>query len=333
MAVFVSHLSWKQISGGFLWQLQFIGHDAVIVFFVLSGFVIQYAAAAKEKTLLDYQVARFARLYSVVIPALLLTYLFDHIGIKHDPSIYDLGRETNPGLRLAAGALFISQSWSWNLELLSNDPFWSLPYEFWYYQMFAAATFFRGAARIVLVAIAFLIAGPAILIYLPLWLAGAVTYRMSRQTSLEPTKAAGIFVISVIGLFAVLIMDYKGAIIRTNAPYWPRGFSFVDYLVGALIAVNIYSACFIRLPITALAKPISTAAGVTFALYLLHLPILHLASAFTPSDLPVPLRGLILGTVTLLAVIALSFVTEQRKKQWRRLFRWLFSRFRKPATA
>src|SRR5712671_3594240 len=67
MAVFVSHLSWVRISGGFLWQFQFLGHDAVMVFFVLSGFVIQYAAATKEKSLFDYQVARFARLYSVVI--------------------------------------------------------------------------------------------------------------------------------------------------------------------------------------------------------------------------------------------------------------------------
>ena len=49
LTVFVSHLSWIQISGGFLWQLQFLGHDAVMVFFVLSGFVIQYAADTKEK--------------------------------------------------------------------------------------------------------------------------------------------------------------------------------------------------------------------------------------------------------------------------------------------
>jgi hypothetical protein len=45
LVVFMGHLSWKRISGGFLWQFQPLGHDAVMVFFVLSGFVIQYAAA------------------------------------------------------------------------------------------------------------------------------------------------------------------------------------------------------------------------------------------------------------------------------------------------
>jgi hypothetical protein len=51
VAVFFSHIGWTILTGGFLWQLQFIGADAVIVFFVLSGFMIQYAADTKEKRL------------------------------------------------------------------------------------------------------------------------------------------------------------------------------------------------------------------------------------------------------------------------------------------
>ncbi|HTC84425.1 MAG TPA: acyltransferase family protein, partial [Rhizomicrobium sp.] len=84
-AVFLSHLSWLEISGGFLWQLQPYGHPAVIVFFVLSGYLIQYSVAARENRLADYAVARLGRLYSVVIPALILTYIFDRIGASHNP--------------------------------------------------------------------------------------------------------------------------------------------------------------------------------------------------------------------------------------------------------
>jgi peptidoglycan/LPS O-acetylase OafA/YrhL len=90
------------------------------------------------------------------------------------------------------------------------------------------------------------------------------------------------------------------------------------------MAGNIYAASFLKLPLNTLASYLSKAAGITFALYLLHLPILQLVSAYTPSMWPVTVRGVILAGVTLLAVMALSFVTEKRKRQWRGLFQRLF---------
>jgi len=131
LAVFISHVSWRQLSGGFLWQLRFIGHDAVMTFFVLSGFVIQYAVATKEKTLREYEIARLARLYSVVLPALILTFLLDRVGIAHHPASYALSAESDPLFRITAGAVFLSQSW-WNIAVLSNIPFWSLQYASWH---------------------------------------------------------------------------------------------------------------------------------------------------------------------------------------------------------
>ena len=43
-AVFLSHASWHDHTGGLMWQLGGIGREAVDVFFVLSGFVIAHAA-------------------------------------------------------------------------------------------------------------------------------------------------------------------------------------------------------------------------------------------------------------------------------------------------
>jgi peptidoglycan/LPS O-acetylase OafA/YrhL len=142
---------------------------------------------------------------------------------------------------------------------------------------------------------------------------------------LTPRIAAGIFATTAVCFLVVLAMDYRGYFVRTNAVYLPGVFSPIDYLLGALTAVNIYAARFFQLPLKAMGSYFSKAAGITFALYLLHLPILHLASAYTPSTWPLALRGVILATVTLLAVIALSFATEKRKREWRGFFRRLFS--------
>lgn len=56
------------------------GSPAVMVFFVLSGLVIAYASAARRSGPGEFAVARLARLWSVVLPALGLTLLLDTLG-------------------------------------------------------------------------------------------------------------------------------------------------------------------------------------------------------------------------------------------------------------
>jgi peptidoglycan/LPS O-acetylase OafA/YrhL len=327
LMVFISHLSWNLISGGFLWPLQFIGHDGVIVFFVLSGFVISHAAATHEKSFLHFQVARFGRLYSVVVPALVLTFLFDQIGLAQDPSKYMLARESEPLLRLLASGLFLSQSWGWDLYTLGNDPFWSLPYEFWYYQLFAAATFLSGWKLALLIVLCAGLSGPPILIFLPLWLMGVAAYRIAEGMLLTPERARKIFVLSgACCLFLILMGRW---VPTRNTPLLPPNFSLLDFVLGAAVALNIFSARAMDFRFGPLARPIAGAAGISFALYLLHMPLLRMLSAFTPAGWAVLARGLVLAVLVLVTVYLLSFVTEGRKKEWRVFFQWLFSRFKR----
>ena len=44
------------------------GHSSVIVFFVLSGFVIAFVTDTKEGHWIDYTSSRLSRVFSVVIP-------------------------------------------------------------------------------------------------------------------------------------------------------------------------------------------------------------------------------------------------------------------------
>ena len=79
-AVFVVHSCGQTISGGFLWQLSAYGPEAVTVFFVLSGFVVAHVTVARESSFREYAVARAARIYSVALPALILTAVADYLG-------------------------------------------------------------------------------------------------------------------------------------------------------------------------------------------------------------------------------------------------------------
>jgi peptidoglycan/LPS O-acetylase OafA/YrhL len=323
--VFLGHLSWEKLSGGALWQIQIFAHDGVIVFFVLSGFVIQHVVAQKERGLQDYAVARLARLYSVVLPALLLTVVCDSLGKAINADVYVLEGQTEPVLRILASAVFLSQSWGWNLSTLSNYAFWSLPYEFWYYVIFGAFVFLRGKQRMVCVAAGCLMAGPAILVYFPIWLFGAAAYRASQRYRLSELQAKLLFAVSSIVILGVLALEARGMIARSNLGYLPPAFSVVDFLTGAVIALNLFAASFMAIPLQQAGRHITFVAGFSFALYLFHLPLLHLGAAIVPGDWPVFVRGTILALLTLSLVYLLGLLSERRKQGYTNIFSRILS--------
>lgn len=51
-----------------------LGTEAVVVFFVLSGYVIAYVSNNKENNYIVFFKARAIRIYSVLIPAILITF-------------------------------------------------------------------------------------------------------------------------------------------------------------------------------------------------------------------------------------------------------------------
>ncbi len=82
MTVFLSHFVIGRINGGWLWQFNLVpfAHHAVVIFFVLSGLVMAYVVQDRENTGCKYFSTRFARLYSVVLPMLIVVPLLDFFG-------------------------------------------------------------------------------------------------------------------------------------------------------------------------------------------------------------------------------------------------------------
>lgn len=317
--VFLNHLSSHVISGGFLWRIGGTGHDGVVIFFVLSGYVISAVTQTKETNLQSYAVSRLARLYSVLIPALFLTWIADSIGFAHNPNVYYASRETMPLARLGSAFLFLSNIWHFDFSLLSNAAYWSLPYEFWYYVIFACAIFLSGKARWIGCGLSALIAGPNILLMFPLWLTGVAAHRVgvhfSKQTSVI------MFVLSALVIVVVLYSDSQALIERASTDDLPPSFSWVDFVTGFAVGMNIFSASRLEFALPAHSL-IRFCAAFTFSLYLFHVPLLQLGAAFLPPTQGATERGLILFTSVSLFVVTIGTLTERLKKPLRL---WLYS--------
>jgi peptidoglycan/LPS O-acetylase OafA/YrhL len=121
-----------------------LGHQAVIGFFVMSGFLVGGAAInhlrEDQPFLLEYFIHRFARIYLVLLPAILLTFVLDTLGrsVFAGAGVYEL-----PFLQIHYSPLLIFTH-ALNLQGVlapyygTNGPLWSIGYEFWYYILFPA---------------------------------------------------------------------------------------------------------------------------------------------------------------------------------------------------
>ena len=66
------------------------GAEAVIIFFVLSGYVISYAAVNRDRSVSHYATSRLSRVFSVSVPVLLLTVVLDCFGHRLYPAFYQV---------------------------------------------------------------------------------------------------------------------------------------------------------------------------------------------------------------------------------------------------
>lgn len=122
---------------------------SVLVFFILSGFVISYSSQQKGKssTFASYMVDRFARIYITLIPALIITffsalifqYFLDElpyaINLKHFFSCL-LMQQENPLLLKIQYSLPNQSNYQFIGIFAENVPLWSLSIEWWHYVFF-----------------------------------------------------------------------------------------------------------------------------------------------------------------------------------------------------
>lgn len=303
-------------------------HGAVIVFFVLSGYVVTFSTLSKARDLKTYTVCRLARLYSVVCPALLLTLLLQIIGTSLGPHFYaQLGRGFDAARYfLALG--FLQNVWRMSASPPSNGPLWSLSYEFWFYVLFGVAVFTRSVRRmVVLFALIALLVGPNILLLLPCWLLGVLLYLVRGKCRLSAPVATCGFLVSFCAM--ILIMAFFRFLPESGGGLWQKPLLFSgafisDWTTGLSVFSSIFffDRAFESLLITpALKSAVRFGSDHTFSLYLYHHPMIVFLTAigFVRVNSPVWIMAFSAAGILFLTFL-LSSVTEARRAAWRKLF-------------
>lgn len=110
------------------------GQEAVILFFLLSGFVINYAyQTGGDRTFRTYFFKRFARIYIPLLFIFGLGYAIEcsRVGGLADPNLKDL--ILNILMLQDVGSLKPNTVVD---PYMHNSPLWSLSYEWWFYMLF-----------------------------------------------------------------------------------------------------------------------------------------------------------------------------------------------------
>ena len=250
-------------------------HAAVVVFFVISGYVIAYSAGARNRGARHYAVARLSRLYSVLAPALLLTALVEAEVRATDPAVAARYVHAPSWVRYLLSAVFGSESGWWSAAPPINSPLWSLSYEFWYYVLFGLWLSRRTVRRWRWwLALAALVAGPEILLLLPVWLLGVAARNLSRPAlghGLGGLLAGGLLALA--GLAVAGLPAWPGAV--GDRPLVMAGQFLTEWVVGLLFAAAIWLLPAGRsVPASAGPGYLRRAADLSFPLYVLHFPLL-----------------------------------------------------------
>jgi peptidoglycan/LPS O-acetylase OafA/YrhL len=321
MGVFLAHAHSFPNSSGALPDI-YVRHQCVVVFFVISGYVIAASATRPGRTLANYGADRLARLYSVVIPALLLTYCLDAIGSMLCPAVYSYISPQWQPVRLLVNMFYCQQIWFLCVNPSSNTPFWSLGYEFWYYVLFGV-WFFVGPKwkkSLLLLAVSLFI-GPKILLLLPAWAIGAIAFRATQGYRCSYRSSLVLFVATGLVMAAALYFADQPGLSNSNvgkAPWFYSANFLADNVFAVIVALHFFCCGLLSKHLASnlepywIVKTIRWMSGHTFSLYVYHLPILLFIRSignYNPED---PWEDLVAIVITLLIIVGLSKITEEK---------------------
>ena len=306
------------------------GHEAVVVFFVLSGYVISYSAVTKDKTPGKFVISRLVRVYSVSIPVMLLTIFLDYSGASIDPAPYEGNTPFNlPILRFLITFFLLNENWV-SVQAFSNGPFWSLSYELTYYMIFASFFYFTGWTRRLLLAVALIAAGFRPFLLLPIWLLGSWAYFETRSRTWSKVVHWSLFLLAIPGFWVFKAIPLNSIHVDTVTETLGWGVSsyelahsrqvLSDYYLGIVLTLHFLGAKNLGSQLERvlgwLRTPINALADYTFTLYLVHYPIIFFVIAVLGLGNPW-LVPAILTAVTLITAI-LGYVTEHQRHKIKR---------------
>ncbi|HEX2910442.1 MAG TPA: acyltransferase [Chloroflexia bacterium] len=281
------------------------GNEAVRVFFVLSGLFIGLSVLKAMKsgrwTWRAYLIARLTRLWLVLIPAILLCIFWDTLGM----SLWGTGNYSvveasgtsalqRFNLEHAAGNIFFLQRITGVFGPIvgpfgSDDPLWSLSYEFWYYMLFplgliallSGSTYVKRVGAAALFIGIMLLVGSETSLFFLMWLTGAAVVVLPVPAFLKEggLKVKLALAASLIFLLATLLFS------RLAKDWYPWPGFLVALAMGLFVYLLLHTAKSTS-PLNVengqpdlYARGGKWLSGFSYTLYLVHTPVLFFFSA------------------------------------------------------
>ena len=278
--------SQKNVLTAALWFISRLGNEAVIVFFVLSGYFVAGKGIArlmdKSFDLGGYSRDRISRIYTPFIPALIVTAvcaLLTHQQISLSGFFLNLfgfqGILTN--------------------TFGENAPLWSLAYEIWFYLLLGSlfGAFFnrstsqtkRVISALIFVAclIVFTILSPT---YLFCWIIGGFSYFLPKDKFHWFKLVLSLVLLALCTIGTQLLTASSSVSTSAITKYLPPVDTFQIFLACAVVVVML---CLPSIPETKSGKAIEKAgtklAAWSYTLYLVHYPILMVFKHSMPAKM------------------------------------------------
>jgi peptidoglycan/LPS O-acetylase OafA/YrhL len=254
------------------------GQEAVILFFILSGFVIEYSfTKSKDKSFKTYFLKRFLRIYLPLFCVYLLNYFI---------YFFNKSNTINIDWYNFIGNIFMLQDMS-SLKpnviatpFLGNLPLWSLSYEWWFYMLYFPIVMFIKDKSSSFVYVLGVISALTYIIYpnfinrefcyFVIWWGGVVLarcYAENNEIKFSDLKNLILILFVIIVILSVnAILNYDGKSIGISPILEIRHFVFALILI--LIAVKWYKMKWIYFDfIFGIFKKV---APISYCLYISH---------------------------------------------------------------
>lgn len=269
-----------------------LGHEAVIVFFVVSGYLVGGNTVIRYKrhgfNLLDYTLHRTSRIYTVLIPALLIGWLLDSTGLhffnlsqlytasaQYKTASMDFAIRDNLNPSVFIGNLAMMETILCP-RLGSNGPLWSLVFEWWYYSMFGAIMVAAVSQRLIvriLGGFALLAMGTLLpsnlVIWSLLWFVGLAAALYGQSNFWKPSEWLGLVLLAAAITISRISTHYSD---NGDLGYSPEAFARdLTMALGFTAALLAFHREGKAVPF---AETHERLAGFSYSLYLVHFPML-----------------------------------------------------------
>ncbi|WP_348684998.1 acyltransferase family protein [Aeromonas bestiarum] len=308
-----------------------IQNIAVVIFFILSGFVISYSLGRKshrdDYNFTHYFVDRFVRIYTSFIPVLIFIVAIDLFSWSLNGDLYAYNEALN--VKTFISNIFMLQDYpfiNFVTSFGSARPLWTVAVEWWIY-LFVGALFFTFKNRSKNVCVYFFIVllstvpiynliggrGNGLTLY---WVYGVIIYYIFKRAMLKD--------VSVIKMFIMMNVLIVMAYYRVMSNLQEYDHLFALYLAGIIILLVEISTRFDFKEIVVRAS--TFLASYSYSLYLIHYSIFDLLVARYGGGYTVFFIGFIISNITscFFGMLFEMYMTRKVKKNIYDLFHWKY---------